>query len=155
MKTTLFNPKNFKLSFYEGKISIPLEIYSSDKKEIALLSKKIQNTKVTIEIMVIPINKIGSKYVFYSQTGELYEDFDYYSPRGKKSTSKFLGLMITKNELELKVGESIKIDLSNFSDFEQWFVEDEIDGKKIKFESKKDYFDCFEDYLILTLESEG
>lgn len=154
MKTTLFDPKNFKLSFYEGKISIPLEFYSNDKKDLALKSKKIQNAKITIELMVVPINKIGSKYVFFARTGESYENFDHFSHDGKKSSSNYIGMMVSKNEIALNLGESIKLDINTFS-FEEWYVEDNIEGQKVRFESKKDYFDCFDDYLILTLESEG
>lgn len=150
--TKLFNPNNFKLSIYEGKIIIPLQIYNPSQKDLALKSKKIQDTQITYVLEIIPIDKKGSTYTLNVSVINIFEDFSYYTPEGKRINSNSSGFEYSK-KIELTIGEKVKLDTDNFHSF-KWYVEDIIDGQKIVFNSNKDYYDFFNDYLILSLESD-
>jgi hypothetical protein len=153
IKTKLFNPNNFKLSIYEGNIKIPLHIYSPDKNELALKSKKIQQSEFSYEIEIIPIKKKEKIYTFQLRVGQIYNHFAHYIQSSKKEQpSGYYGLSYSK-EIEIELGESLKIDANNFKTF-KWYVEDVVGNNKIVFDSDKDYYNYFNDYLILSLESD-
>ncbi len=154
LKTTLFDPKNFKLSIYSGKITIPIQIYSPYKKTLAEKSSKMEKMKLNYTVELIPIKKEGDVYTFHSSIGFEYRDFypETFCGKPYKVSTGGWGFLGSK-EIKMKIGEKIKLETSKYNNF-SWTVSDMIDGKKITFDSQKDYFDYFNDYIILYLESD-
>lgn len=153
LKTTLFKPSNFKLSIYEGIISIPVQIYNPDKKELSLKSKKVQEAESEYRLEIIPVDKHDNTYTLMVTIGSSFRNISYVMAGDKRSDTKQFGEAYGHKKIELKVGEKIKITAGDYRAY-QWGIEDVIDGKKIIFESNKDYYNYFNDYLILSLESD-
>lgn len=153
LKTTLFRPSNFKLSIYEGKITVPVQIYSPEKKELSLKSKKVQEAESEYRLEIIPVDKKDETYTLSIDVGTSFRKIGYVLAGNKRSETNQYGEVYGPKLIKLKVGEKIKITTSDYRAF-QWGIDDVIDGKKITFESAKDYYNYFNDYLILSLEND-
>lgn len=153
IKTNLFKPSNFKLSIYEGIISVPIQIYNPEKRDLSLKSKKVQDAESEYRLEIIPINKKDNTYTFSINIGTSFKKISFVTFNNKRSETKQFGEAYGPKQVELKVGEKLKLTAGDYRAY-QWGIEDVIDGKNITFESNKDYYNYFNDYLILSLESD-
>lgn len=146
----IFVKNDFQFSVYDGEISFPLEIYNPNKKVFLEKSKKLKEVKSRYVLEVIPINRNDDTYTFKLTIMGFFLKFGYHMYKGQKYENN-LGVGFQR-EINLRVGEKIKLDieLTKFP----WKIDDIIDGKKIIFDSAKDYYNYFNDYLILSLESD-
>ncbi len=155
LKTTLFKPSNFKLSIYEGIISIPVQIYNSEKKELSLKSNKLKEAESEYRLEIIPVDKHDNTYTLMVKISSSFTNISFTTAGNERfeTKSKSFGEAYGHKKIELKVGEKIKITAGDYRAY-QWGIEDVIDGKKVIFDSNKDYYNYFNDYLILSLESD-
>lgn len=154
LKTTLFKPSNFKLSIYEGIVTSPVQIYNPEKKELSSKSKKMQEVESEYRLEIIPVDKKGDTYTLMIKIARSFRNISFVMAGDKRSETKQFGEAYGHKKIELKVGEKIKITTADYRAQYQWGIEDIIDGKKIIFDSNKDYYNYINDYLILSLESD-
>lgn len=153
LKTTLFKPSNFKLSIYEGIISVPIQIYNPEKKEMSLKSKKVHDAESEYRLEIIPVDKQNNTYTLMITISSSFRKISFVAAGKKRSETNQFEESYGHKKINLTVGEKIKITTGDYRAY-QWGIEDIIDGKKIIFDSTKDYYDYFNDYLILSLESD-
>ncbi len=140
-------------SNYVGRITIPLEIYNPAKKEAAPKSAKVKGSQINYTLSVTPMQKRGDIYTCQLMYMVAINNISFKEFNGEKYPNETAENQ-SMNPIDIKVGEKVKIDLEgSFSTI--WGIEDSVDGKPVTFNAKEDYHNYFNDYLIISLESEG
>lgn len=141
------------VSNYTGRIVVPLEIYNPEKKDLAEQSAKVKRAYINYVLSIFPLelkDDVFTCQLFYMVDifNITFKEFD-----GKKFSNENAGNQGAR-PIKIKLGEKVKIDLEGaYSTI--WGIEDTIDGAPVTFRANEDYNNYFNDYMIISLESEG
>lgn len=138
---------------YAGRITFPLDIYNPQKKELAINSSKVRSAKINYTLSVSPFQKKEDTYTCQLIYMTEIMNISFKKVNGVKYPNETAGNH-SMNPIKIKVGEKVKINLEDALST-LWGIEDTVAGTSVTFEAEEDYNKYFNDYLIISLESEG
>lgn len=123
---------DFFLNLYKMEGTVPFIMFNKSKEQLFSKSKLYNDTKFNYSITAIPLNKIGNSYSFYVIVSQVFWN----------------SLWTYAKKIELEIDKPLRIELNSAGLVRNNEV---VDGQLLKLNTKEDYADYVNEYLILTL----